>query len=256
MIKLNIVAMIFIIGISVVFMSCSIIPIRGNGNLVSFERTFSPFEKINSGGSAEIRFHKSQEYRAVITVDSNLEKYVKIETKNNVLNIGIKTGLPSFTKYLIDIYCPVLTGVSISGSGCFIGDDKIVVSTFEANVSGSGNINGIIECENYSANISGSGEINTNIICNILSVVISGSGVITITGTGNDSSIRISGSGNFNGIEFKTNNVTTHISGSGNMYIWVLENINATVAGSGNIIYRGAPKINFNGSGSGRIRSE
>ena len=226
-----------IIGVSLGFISCNNLPIIGNGDFITSERNISSFEKIRSGGSADVRFRMSQEYRVVITADSNLMEIVTTEVSGNTLRIGTKNGNYSFKKFQVDVYCPVLTGISISGSGSFNSDDKIITSVFESNVSGSGNISGTIECDNFSADISGSGDM-------------------AIVGTGNDSNIKISGSGNFNGIEFKTNNVTARISGSGDMSIWVLENINATVSGSGSIKYRGTPKINFNGSGSGKIRSE
>lgn len=210
----------------------------GNRNIVSSERLLSPFEKVNSGGNAEVRFHESQEYRAVITVDSNLEEFVDLKTRNGTLHIGTKPGGSySFSTLLVDVYCPRLSGVSISGSGNFTGMDKITSPSFESNVSGSGNIEGTVECDNYYA-------------------VISGSGKITITGTGSNSNIRISGSGDFHGFDFRIDRATAHISGSGKMNIWAMENIDARVSGSGSIVYRGNPKIAFSGSGSGKIKSE
>jgi len=254
--KSSIAAMIFVIGFSVICLSCLIFPIMGNGNLVSTERTVSSFEKISISGSSEVRFHASQAYRVVVTVDSNLSDYVDIYTRNRELIIRTKNGNYSFTKFLVDVYCPVLAGISVSGSGSFTGIDKIITSSFETNISGSGKTEGTIECGNFSAKISGSGETNYNVICNNLIADISGSGEITITGTGKDSNIKISGSGDFNGIEFKTNSVSAQISGSGNLSIWVLDYLKATISGSGSIRYRGNPRIDYSGSGSGRLRAE
>jgi hypothetical protein len=245
---------VLIIWFSFMNMSCVYL---GNGNIISSERTLGTFEKIHSSGSYEVRFHISQDYRAVITVDSNLYEYVTLDIKNGTLNIGTK-NLHSykFTKFIADIYCPSLKGVSLSGSGKIIIMDKITASSFDLNVSGSGDMEGTIECETFSLKLSGSGKINNNIICNNFTANISGSGNTTVSGTANDSNIKISGSGNFHGNEFRTNNTTTHISGSGNMNIWVLEYLRAKVSGSGSIKYHGTPKIEFNGSGSGRIRAE
>jgi hypothetical protein len=255
--KLSIAAVIFLVGFSVTCMSCAIFPIIGNGNLLSTEMNVPSFEKINVSGSAEVRFHASQSQRVVVTVDSNLSGYVDIFTRNKELNIRLKNrGSYSFTRFLVDVYCPVLTGVSVSGSGSFAAMDKITASSFEANISGSGKTEGTVECGNYSANISGSGKIINNVVCDNLTAYISGSGEITITGTGKDSNVRITGSGDFNGIEFKTNNVSAQISGSGNMNIWVLDYLKANVSGSGSVRYRGNPRIDFSGGGSGRIRAE
>jgi hypothetical protein len=235
--NLDFTVMLFAVGISAVFVSCSIeiIRIKGNGNLISSERTVSPFEKINSSGSADVRFHESQEHRVVVTVDSNLNEYVEIKTRDNALFIGTENGHAyAFTKWVVDVYCPVLTGVSISGSGNFEGADTITVPTFDSHVSGSGEINGTVECDTFRAHISGSGKIN-------------------VTGNSKDSSIEISGSGNFNGNEFNINNATVHISGSGKANICVSDNLEAHVSGSGEINYRGDPNVDKSISGSGSV---
>jgi hypothetical protein len=235
MMKKNIAFLVFVIGFSIVFSSCVNL---GNGNINRYDRALNQFESIRINGSPVVRFHTSQYYRAVINIDSNLERFVDLSIRNNTLTIGMRgTGSYLPTKFEVDIYSPSLTSVSVSGSGHFRSIDTIASTSFKINISGSGIFDGTIECDNFSANISGSGEIN-------------------LKGFGNNSDIIISGSGNLNGIEFQTNNVNTRISGSGNMYISALEYINANVSGSGSIIYRGNPRIDFSGSGSGRIRSE
>ena len=223
------------IGISVSCVSCVFNAITGNGNLVTTEKSFSAFEKINVSSSANVRYYSSPEYRVVVTVDENLDEYVEIVTKNNVLNVGTKSGSYSFTKFLVEIYGPTLTGVSLSGSGSFENVDKITTSTFETSVSGSGKIEGNIECKNISARISGSGRI-------------------IVSGSSKDADIGISGSGKFNGSEFIVNNATIRISGSGDVDAHVTDNLKANVSGSGNVNYRGEPKTDTNVSGSGRIR--
>ena len=227
-----------IIVVSACCVSCvATFPIKGNGNLKTSEITDSTFEKINCGGSADVRFHAGDEYRAIVTIDENLEEYVEIFTKNNVLNIRTKNGYniaPS--KFTVEVYCPVLTAVLISGSGSFRSMDKIIAPAFDSNVSGSGKIESTIECDNYSAKISGSGKI-------------------TVYGNSNDTNISISGSGNFNGSELNSRNATITVSGSGNVNICVSDNLKARISGSGNINYKGNPKVDSSVSGSGRIRT-
>ena len=239
------------------FMNMSCVHIKGNGVLATNERILSLFEKVHISGNANVRFHTGTEYRAVITIDSNLEEYVVLEIKNNVLEIYLKKGRSySYTNFTVDIYSPFISSISISGSGSFEGIDKIITRTFDSSISGSGKISGDIESESVSIRISGSGEMVKSIICNNLSVEISGNGNIFLTGTGNLVDTRISGSGNFNGMEFQCNNVNARINGSGNINIWAIENITANISGAGNIRYRGNPKINYSGSGSGKIISE
>jgi len=229
-----------IIGISVFCMSCGKgLWIKGNGDLVTSEKSISTFEKIKCAGAAEVYFHASNEFRVVVTVDANLEKYVDIFVKNNTLHIGTKNECGhssySFTKYLVEVYGPALTGVAISGSGSFEGIDEIIASTFDAVVSGSGKINGTFDCVSLSAKISGSGKM-------------------TLVGTSTDANISISGSGRFHGNELDTKNASVHISGSGKATICVADYLNAKISGSGEIRYCGEPKIDSSISGSGQIR--
>jgi len=232
--KIIFAAITFAIGITA-FGSCVIFSEMGNGNLVSSERSFSSFEKINGSGSAEVRFYASQEYRVVVTADSNLIDNVETYVRNNTLTIGTKHGVYSFTELTVDVYCPALTAVSMSGSRCFSSNDTITASTFDANLSGSGKINGTIDCNNFYARISGSGNI-------------------TINGNSKDSNIDISGSGKFDGNEFSANNAVIRISGSGKAYICVTDDLQATISGSGELYYRGNPNVKSSVTGSGRIK--
>ena len=248
-----------VIGISVVFVSCYVYnskAIRGDGNIITFEKEISSFETVQIRGGVRVNYHASNEYRAVVSVDSNLAQYVNITQRNNRLTIGTKEGSYSFTEFEVDIYCPFVKEVSVSGSVNFECMDKMVVPTFTFDVSGSGNLNGSFDCNKFSAHISGSGKINGSVECSDFSVRISGSGGVTVSGTAQNSDINISGSGSFHGREFKTNTSNSQVSGSGNIHIWVVDYLNATISGSGGIIYRGNPKINFSSSGSGRIKSE
>jgi len=208
---------------------------RGNGVLITSERTVSAFERINIGGTATVRFHAADEFRVMLTVDENLDEYVEIVTRGNTLNIGTRSGSFSFTQFVVDIYAPTLGGVSVSGSGSFENVDKLIVPAFETNVSGSGRITAAIESESFSATISGSGRI-------------------TAFGSSQDAVIRISGSGRFIGNEFITNNTTARISGSGNAEIYAMDNLNVHISGSGSVRYQGNPRVDSRISGSGRVR--
>jgi len=209
--------------------------LKGNGLLMSFTQSSgSSFDKINVSGGAEVRFHESSDYKTEVTVDSNLIDYTEVSRRNNTVYIRTKSGNCSFTRYVVDVYCPELTGVTVSGSGSFIASDSIFTSTFDANVSGSGKIDGAIECDALSAKITGSGKI-----------IFSGSAI--------DSDIDISGSGTFNGYGLIANNVDVRISGSGTANVYAADNLIGNISGSGRINYRGDPTVDSTIAGSGQI---
>jgi len=237
--KLYVISLLFIIGSLLGCCSLdnlgNIITVKGNGNVITSEKTVSSFEKINIGSGAEVRFYASRDYRTIVTVDSNLLEYIEIDTRGDTLNIGTKNENFSFTKYLVEVYCPAVNSVSVSGSGRFYGMNKINVSTFTSNVLGSGMIEGTIESETFSAKISGSGKI-------------------TVIGNSKDLDIDISGSGSFNGSEFGINKASVRINGSGEANVNVSEYLDANISGSGVINFYGNPKIDYKVSGSGRLK--
>jgi hypothetical protein len=227
--------MVFLVFVSMAFMACTTGNIRGNGDITTDERILPSFEKIEVSGSTEVRFHSSTEYRSVVTIDSNLNEYFETTVRNEVLIITYKPLRSySFTKEIVDVYCPSIAGISISGSGRFAAIDKITTPVFKTNISGSGTLYGTIECNSISTRISGSGEIN-------------------ITGSGQEAEIAISGSGDFNGTEFRINDCAIDISGSGNANVFVENKLDGKISGSGHIRFRGNPKFDFRSSGSGRI---
>jgi hypothetical protein len=216
----------------------------GNGEVITDKRSLSPFDKIKVSGSCEARFHSSEEYSAVVTVDSNINEYIETVVKNGVLRIKLKPGRRYYyDNKTVDVYCPALAGVSISGSGSFEAADKIKSQEFEIEITGSGSIKcaaddgdegGALECDNFTARITGSGSID-------------------IDGSGKDAEIRISGSGHFNGKAFKLKNCSVHISGSGAADVCAEDILDANISGSGKIRCKGNPKIDFKSSGSGRL---
>jgi len=233
------------------------IPFIGNGNMVTTEKSFPAFDSIYINRNATVYFHKSPEYRALITVDSNLQEYIRVEVIDGVLRIGAIMGrLYLFTKYDVHVYCPGITGVSIYGAANFEGMDKISTSTFTANISGVGKIEGSFECADFIVGISGMGEIRAHVESDSLKIDASGTGSITLAGSTEELILNVSGAGDFSGYELQVTNVTLQLTGAARIHVWVLENLKASVSGGGMIRYRGAPRIDFQGSLLGRIEKE
>ena len=105
--------------------------------------------------------------------------------------------------------------------------------------------------------ISGSGDINIIDFKNDnLSLNISGSGNITANGEVQTLIAKISGSGDIISAELISKSATITINGSGNAKIWASDSISAQINGSGNIEYYGNPiNVKSKINGSGDIIS-
>jgi hypothetical protein len=237
--------------------SCLIVPLKGNGEVAQFEKTVAAFEGIDITGSGDVFFHKSDVFRVSVAIDSNLEAYTDVEVIGGILHIGTKRGrhvMP--TQFTVDVYCPTLAGVTISGSATFAGRDTIRGPRFRTVISGSGSMEADVQCDDYAVHISGSGNISAAIQCESFTANISGSGTITASGSGKRADITVTGSGAVNGNNFNVDTAGLTVTGSGAIHLGVSEYLNAVTTGSGSIRYRGNPKIDYKNSGAGTIASE
>ena len=115
-----------------------------------------------------------------------------------------------------------------------------------------------INTPNYDeVSLSGSGNINIlDFKNNNLSLNISGSGNITGNGEVEILVVKINGSGNLMSKEIKSKSATITINGSGDGEVFASDSISAKINGSGNIKYFGNPEnVDSIINGSGNIKS-
>ncbi len=165
-----------------------------------------------------------------------------VKERTLVIKFPADTWFSNWNPGKIDIYVtiPQIDGLTISGSGSIVSEDKIDTRILSLLLSGSGNIKlDDLNAEKVSAALSGSGN-----------VFISG------RGTASEFKASISGSGNIKAIDFPANDVDVKISGSGNCHVNSIKNLVAKLAGSGNVIYRGDPLVDTTIVGSGNVKKE
>jgi len=137
--------------------------IKGNGNVVSQERTASDFYNVILDGVGDVNIHNAENYRVTVTTDSNIQDIITITVNGNNLHIDGKKTNNGFspTKLVIDVYLPEIKSIELNGVGN-IGIINGKESNLEIKLSGVGNINGQnYEAENVSISLSGVGDIRT-----------------------------------------------------------------------------------------------
>ena len=97
-----------------VLASCTI----GNGDVIRQERQVRGFNGISVEGVADVNIQPGEDYKVVVITDENLQHRVITETRNNVLNISIKSkkGFRS-TRLTVNIHLPELKSLDLSGVG-------------------------------------------------------------------------------------------------------------------------------------------
>jgi hypothetical protein len=135
--KRNVLALVF--GVIVIFSGFAG-DNRGNGNVISQERTAEGFNGITLDGVGNVNVHIGGNYRVVVITDSNLQDRVLTAVNGNTLRITQGSGSFNPTELTIDVYLPDLTNISLNGAGNFIINDGNA-SALTLSISGVGNIN-------------------------------------------------------------------------------------------------------------------
>lgn len=103
--------------------------------------------------------------------------------------------------------------------------------------------------------ISGSGDlVFEDLDCKNLTSKVSGSGDITLKGKADEARYSVSGSGDIKAYDLSVNDLSCSVSGSGDARVYAKDNMNLSVSGSGDIRYKGPANVNKSKSGSGSIQ--
>lgn len=238
------------------------------------------FTKIGFGvsGKAYVRQGNSQKVELEGTRDALDKVEVKVEGNKLVIRSKEKWFNWNWTdKDRINAYITVkdIEGLSVSGSGDMIVENRIRCNTLKLSVSGSGSLKVETDAGDTEANVSGSGDMivrgniasfNSDIsgsgkiemnatVSGTAAFEISGSGKAMATGKAATVDVDISGSGKVLAASLETGKCQVRISGSGSVEINVKEELDAKISGSGDVRYLGNPaRVNAHSSGSGSVR--
>lgn len=213
--------------------------IKGNGNVVTIERTIGDYDALRIGGFYEVELVEGAEGKITLKGEDNILEYVETDVKGRTLVIKSKdnkTLKPSQGEGVY-IIVPVekIDAIRLSGSGKVIGTSRLQADSFKVHTSGSRNANLKIDATS-------------------VSVITSGSSTIALSGNTKKMDITSSGSSNLRAYDLNADDVGITSSGSSNIEVTANNIIHSRVSGSGNIRYKGNPeKVNTKTSGSGRV---
>lgn len=194
------------------------------------ERKVKDFNGVVAGGPIDvvIKFGETESLR--FEGDEEAIATLVTEVRGNILIIRPKTSWKSWAKKYenkkITAYVTARQISSLTMSG-----------------NGSISVSGTVIAAELATNMSGSGTIKASVDADKITGVISGSGSINVTGKAGDASVTVSGSGSFGSKTLSVNNLSSRISGSGNIYVKTNGTIKALINGSGHVYYSGDAQV-------------
>ena len=213
--------------------------ITGNGNITTVSVSTSDYDAVEVAGFMDVILESGAEGKITVTTDENVQPYVIVESNGGLLTIKIKNHISIKTNKGIKITVPFsdLNKVKLSGSGSIKGNDTIKTDSFDASVTGSG-------------------DVILKVAANTLDAKVTGSGDLELSGSATDLEVKVTGSGDFVGGDLSSENTQAYVSGSGDIEVNAKNSIKARITGSGGIKYSGNPaKSDTKVSGSGKIQS-
>lgn len=212
--------------------------ISGNGAIVSESRSAANFESVELQSAADLVIVKGNTFSVNVSDYENLLQYLTVKVIDNRLVIKKEPETVNLwnSKARVIVTMPdSLYAVTLAGSG------EIRVDPAFSKLQ--------------SLMLYGSGSILIEDYCSLdkLEAQITGSGNIRAKGSVNNLTTRISGSGDMLFSDLEAYDAKCTLTGSGNMYLSVENELDVYLSGSGDVIYYGNPTVNSYASGSGKV---
>jgi hypothetical protein len=182
--------------------------------VITETRTVSGFDEIVLSGSGEVVVDINGTESLTIEAEDNIMPLLTTEVHDGRLELSTKSRISPTVAVIYTISAATLGGLSIDGSG---------------DITATG-----INTDSFDAEISGSGQIE-------------------MAGTTDALDVEISGSGRYAGADLVASVATVSMSGSGHALVNVTNILDAEVSGSGTVEYIGDPNVSSSISGSGDI---
>ena len=226
------------IASAIIFCSCH--TVTGRRNVITQERHPNQFDGVRSSGSIDVEVMNGDKQMVKVEADDNIMPFVITNVENGMLNVHLRPN-QVYHDINVKVYvsAPSLSRLYVSGSGSITSKGSITdEDRIEFKVSGSGDINSLVDAPAITADVSGSGTLK-------------------LAGRTKDFNCSVGGSGDLKCKDLLSENTAVSVSGSGNANVFASVSLNAKASGSGNIYYSGNPASPvIHKSGSGSVREE
>jgi hypothetical protein len=221
-------------------------------------RVVGNFTAIKASTSVNVVYTQGATQSIVVSWEKDLMKYLKIETKNNVLKIYIDTNNHykniDTSNLLISVTNPGIGSVTVSSSATFSIKNNLNVSLLKINTSSSGDFSGNVTCNSIFIDASSSSNVALNMMTQDVAVNLSSSSTVDLKGKTNNLAIDASSSSDCDAKELQANNVQVLASTSSDVNVLALKSLDATASTSASIKYYGKlDKVKVTESTSGSV---
>jgi hypothetical protein len=195
--------------------ACDIGGIRGNGHVVTEQRSVGPFTNIDAGGAFDIEW-SSGAPSAAVTADENLQQYIEVTTRDNVLRLRTKQSIHFARSLKVTITSSALEAAKLSGASK-LSAHQVKGTKFYLETTGATKV--------------------------------------TVDGAVDELIANMTGASNLFADSLQTKNAQISVTGAGKARIAVSDSLKASITGAGKVEYTGNPAhVEREIAGAGAIR--
>ncbi len=247
--------------------------VAGDGNVTAEPRSVAAFTRISSRGSMDLEVTVGQPAAVSVTIDRNLQGYVRTEIRGDTLVVDTSRDVRPSGRAVVKVSLPALAGLELSGSGDAAvqggsvpadlalstrGSGDVVyegvLGTLSVEVDGSGDVSATGPAGDVRAELRGSGGLRYRGKARHVSVRSLGSGDVRLSGSAESLEARTSGSGDIDARNMAVRDAVVVTHGSGDVALLLTGGrLEAEIHGSGDINWWGTgtlERVRTSGSGS------
>lgn len=231
-------AILLSIQLSLVMAACSLLPVRGSGEVVSRTTGLSDFNRVVFSGTGELLLVQSGVRSLTVEADDNLMNRIEAEVRGGTLFLRHDESISPSRRIRFHLSVQELIGLDVSG-----------IAAAEA---------GVINTERLDIHISGESSLVLEALkAQYLTLEISGPSEVEFVDGGevDEQVIVINGPGAFRAPGLYSQSVELSINGPGRATVWASDSLDIAVSGIGIVDYYGSPQVTQSSSGNVQINS-
>jgi hypothetical protein len=209
----------------------------GSGDRVPQARALhgQPFDRVTNGGALEVHVREGAEASVVVTLEEDLQRFVRVEVRDGVLEVDHTAALWTELPGRVDVTLPRLAGVRLDGSGAV-------------------EVSDVAPGRDVELTLDGSGPLRFQGAPRLALVHQEGSGALTLEGEAAELRVTSSGSGPVRARGFPAAVAHLGASGSGSVVATASREAHVRLTGSGSIELWGEAQVaTLEDSGSGSL---
>jgi len=210
--------------VALLFSSCNMETVDGNGNVTQQKRTVSgEFTSVTASSGLDVYIEQGVNRSVVVDADDNLQQHIKVEVSGTELKISSDVNIGSSDSKKITVVLPEITGIEANSGSAVKG--KTVLKT-----------------DKVKLNANSAGVLEVTVIAKDVVCETSSSGTVKLLGSTDNLDAEASSGSTLNAGELKTTNADTEASSGASLIVSPAESLSADASSGASIQYTTTPK--------------